>query len=159
MYFPTHRVAVGALVIGEEDKILMIRHPTRGWEFPGGHVEIGETLIQALKREVTEETGISIEVGSLVGIHSNISVGIQYDGVSSMPPCVNIDFITKAVSGDLILSSESIDIGWFEKRDIFGMVTYPTLRDRFNFMLNYSGKAIYRAYTRNPYAICEEYYI
>lgn len=159
MYFPTHRVCVGALVINKEDKILMIKHPMRGWEFPGGHVEIGETLVQALKREVIEETGISVEVGSLVGIHSNISVGIQYDGVSALPPSVNIDFIAKAVSGDLTLSSESIDIGWFEKRRTLEMVTHPTLRDRLNFMLNYEGKAIYRAYTRNPYAIFEEYYI
>jgi len=37
--------------------ILMVRHPDRGWEFPGGHVEEGETAEQALLRELMEEVG------------------------------------------------------------------------------------------------------
>jgi 8-oxo-dGTP pyrophosphatase MutT (NUDIX family) len=37
--------------------ILMVRHPDRGWEFPGGHVEEGETPEQALMRELEEEVG------------------------------------------------------------------------------------------------------
>ncbi len=37
--------------------ILMVRHPDRGWEFPGGHVEEGETPEDALMRELQEEVG------------------------------------------------------------------------------------------------------
>ena len=37
--------------------ILMVRHPDRGWEFPGGHVEEGETPETALMRELQEEVG------------------------------------------------------------------------------------------------------
>lgn len=37
--------------------ILMVQHPERGWEFPGGHIEEGETPEQALNREMEEEVG------------------------------------------------------------------------------------------------------
>ena len=44
--------------------ILMVQHPERGWEFPGGHVEDGETAEDALEREMMEEVG---GIGTLVG--------------------------------------------------------------------------------------------
>ncbi|MEA2487757.1 MAG: 8-oxo-dGTP diphosphatase [Actinomycetota bacterium] len=65
------QVAVGAIVI-DDDKLLMIRRgvePGRGlWTIPGGRVEHGELLAQALRREVLEETGLEVEPGDLVGI-------------------------------------------------------------------------------------------
>lgn len=55
-----------------DEKLLMVRRgndPGRGlWSLPGGRVEHGEYLGDALKREVAEETGLSIDVGDLVGI-------------------------------------------------------------------------------------------
>ena len=43
--------------VTHEGNILMVRHPDRGWEFPGGHVEEGETPEAALMRELQEEVG------------------------------------------------------------------------------------------------------
>ncbi|MDQ3876841.1 MAG: NUDIX domain-containing protein [Actinomycetota bacterium] len=65
------QVAVGAIVI-DSDELLMIRRaadPGRGlWTIPGGRVENGELLAEALKREVLEETGLEVDPGDLVGI-------------------------------------------------------------------------------------------
>jgi mutator protein MutT len=64
-------VGVGA-IITRDDHLLMVRRakdPGRGlWSIPGGHVEAGEYLTDALVREVMEETSLEVEVGQLVGI-------------------------------------------------------------------------------------------
>ncbi len=69
MTVPKHIVAVSGLVRNTDGKILLIRGPHRGWEFPGGQVEEGENLIKALKREIKEESGVNASIGSLVGVY------------------------------------------------------------------------------------------
>ncbi|WP_112244085.1 MULTISPECIES: NUDIX hydrolase [Kribbella] len=62
---------VGALVYDDEHRLLLVQRanePGRGlWSLPGGRVEPGEDDSTALTREVAEETGLAVEVGSLVG--------------------------------------------------------------------------------------------
>ena len=54
----THFVSVAALVSNDDNEILLIKSPKRGWEYPGGMVEPGETFEEALLREIKEESGI-----------------------------------------------------------------------------------------------------
>jgi 8-oxo-dGTP diphosphatase len=65
------QIAVGAIVI-HDDALLMVQRandPGKGlWSLPGGRVEHGEFLADALRREVKEETGLEVEVGELAGI-------------------------------------------------------------------------------------------
>ncbi len=159
MIFPTHIVGVGGLITNEEGKILMMNNPKKGWEFPGGQVEVGETLTEALVREVKEETGINIEVLSLVSVNSSISVGVQYDGVSQLPTIVTIDFIGRALSGEPTTSEESIEVGWFDKEEVIHMADRQSVKDRLKFLLNYDGKVVYRAYEKNPYVVKEEVFV
>ena len=56
---------VGALIVNKEGKILLVK--SHKWfdkyTLPGGHIEVGETMIEAVKREVKEEVGLDIQVG------------------------------------------------------------------------------------------------
>lgn len=62
-------VAVGGIVI-VDGRALLIRRgqpPREGeWSIPGGHLELGETLTEALEREMLEETGLHVRVGPLI---------------------------------------------------------------------------------------------
>ena len=65
---------VGAAVIRRAGEVLVARRPANGllggmWEFPGGKVEPGEELPQALQREIREELGAGIEVSSEIGVY------------------------------------------------------------------------------------------
>lgn len=63
-------LAVGAVVIRGTDLLLVQRAtaPEQGrWSLPGGRVEVGETMADAVVREVREETGLDVECGPLVG--------------------------------------------------------------------------------------------
>jgi len=64
------RVAVSALIFDEERILLAHRRDIDWWNLPGGGMEVGETVDEAIRREVREETGLEVEVESLVGVYS-----------------------------------------------------------------------------------------
>jgi len=56
-------------VLVRDGRVLLVRHERKGetyWVVPGGHVEVGEPLAEALKREFTEEIGLAVRVNDLV---------------------------------------------------------------------------------------------
>ena len=65
------RVAVSALIFDDEGRVLLAqRRDIDWWNLPNGGMEAGETVDEALQREVMEELGVAIEVGQLVGVYS-----------------------------------------------------------------------------------------
>lgn len=51
---------------------MLIKSPRRGWEYPGGMVEPGETFQDALLREIKEEAGIDVEITGFIGLCKNV---------------------------------------------------------------------------------------
>lgn len=149
MNHPKHIVAVSGLVNHPNGQVLLIRSPHRGWEFPGGQVEEGEDLIEALQREIKEESGVNASIGSLVGVYSNIR----------SPSKVMFGFLGEYVSGELTTSDESIETRWIERDSILNKVTNPIVHDRIKDMLDFNGQIIYRVYTTDPYKIYQQFYI
>jgi 8-oxo-dGTP diphosphatase len=109
--------------------------PWRGWEFPGGRVEEGEDLIEALISEVKEETGLDVEVGPLISVYSNLKM-----------PTVIFGFRCKYISGELKTSEETLDFKWSSRDNVTEFISHPALIDRAQDMLNFSGTITYRSY-------------
>ena len=105
-------VAVGGL-IESGDKVLLVKRgkaPGKGlWSIPGGVVKLGETLHDALKREILEEIGLKISVGRLIGVFEVIEKddhGISFHYVI-------VDYLCNVESGKLKAGSDAADARWF----------------------------------------------
>ena len=105
-------VGVGAVVL-DDDRVLLIKRghaPLKGqWSLPGGGVETGETLEDAIAREVLEETGVTIDVGPIVEVLDRISRDV--DGRVEHH-FVLIDFVARPIGGLLRSASDADDAAW-----------------------------------------------
>jgi 8-oxo-dGTP diphosphatase len=72
MGIPMPTLGVFAAIFDDRERILCVRmnYATRAWTTPGGRVEVGESPIAALKREVLEECGLDVVEDGLVGVYS-----------------------------------------------------------------------------------------
>ncbi|MCL2213208.1 MAG: NUDIX hydrolase [Oscillospiraceae bacterium] len=68
MKFPTHIVAAAGCVEDKDGNILLVKTHHRGWEIPGGQIDVGENLEEGVLREILEESGITATVRRLVGV-------------------------------------------------------------------------------------------
>jgi 8-oxo-dGTP diphosphatase len=142
---PTHLVSVAALVTNNKGEILLVNSPWRGWEYPGGLIEPGETFQDALKREIREEAGVEIEITGFVGICKNIEKDI-----------VNIDFTAKYIGGTLTTSEESTEVIWATPEKAMELITFPLTKKRLSNMLSGQKEAALFCFRRDPFTVVED---
>ncbi|TCZ79317.1 NUDIX hydrolase [Paenibacillus albiflavus] len=121
---PKHIVSAAAIVINGKNELLLIKGPRRGWEMPGGQVEVGESLTHAAIRETKEESGIDIEIIKFCGIFQNVGNSI-----------CNTLFLAKPIGGELIRSSESLESGFFPIDEALDKVDWKDFRQRIEYCL------------------------
>jgi ADP-ribose pyrophosphatase YjhB (NUDIX family) len=121
-------VAVGAVVRNDRGEILLIERTDNGlWALPGGAQEIGESVKDAVRREVREETGIEVEVTGLTGIYP--AHVIAYDD-GEVRQEFSLCFAARPVSGSLRPSSESRQAQWVAPDQVSGLNIHPSMRLR-----------------------------
>jgi ADP-ribose pyrophosphatase YjhB (NUDIX family) len=110
--------AVGAIVL-HEGKLLLVkrdREPARGrWSLPGGRVMLGESLTEAVVREVREETGVDVDVDGLCGLAEWISRG---DDTAVDHHYVIIDYYATARSTTLTPGDDAADARWVSMAEL-----------------------------------------
>lgn len=98
--------AVAAIVRNEAGDILLIERTDNGrWALPGGAQDLGESVVDAVRREVEEETGLTVEVTGISGIYSDPKHVIAYDD-GEVRQEFSICFHARALAGTVRPSSE-----------------------------------------------------
>jgi 8-oxo-dGTP diphosphatase len=112
-------VGVGAVVVDPDGRVLLVKRrnePLAGrWSLPGGLVDVGESLESAVRREVQEETGIEVEVGSLVDAVERVLR--DADGRVAWH-YVLLDYACRPIGGALSAGSDAADAAYVELRDL-----------------------------------------
>jgi 8-oxo-dGTP pyrophosphatase MutT (NUDIX family) len=113
-----HPGAFAVIYDATRTKLLLVcRADNHKWVLPGGGMERGESIAECCIREVWEETGLHVEVGSLVGVYSTPHRVVAYsDGRTRQ----TVSFVLEAtiVGGDLAATEEMGDFGYFGVSDL-----------------------------------------
>jgi len=122
-------LAVSAAIV-RDGKFLLVRRarpPAQGlFTLPGGVVELGETLKQAVEREVREETGMTVEPVALAGFREAVVRDAQ-DRVERH--FVILSFAARWQAGEPVLNEELSEAHWIEPAALAGLTTTPGLAE------------------------------
>jgi 8-oxo-dGTP diphosphatase len=117
-------VGVGAVIVKDGKAIIIKRanEPYRGqWSIPGGRVELGESLVDAVRREMKEETGLDVAVGPLIEVFERIQ---RQDG-RVQHHFVIVDYLCTCVGGALCAGDDADDAVWVTSEQL----THYDIRD------------------------------
>lgn len=124
-------LATNAVIFDEAGYVLLTQRQDNGfWCLPGGIMEPGESVAEAVVREVREETGLVVTPVHLVGVYSDPNLLVTYPDGTAYHPVV-LCFRCEVLEGSLQLSAETIDVRFFPLDDLPPMVKphYQRLKD------------------------------
>jgi ADP-ribose pyrophosphatase YjhB (NUDIX family) len=128
-------VAVTVAIRNTHGELLLIERTENGlWALPGGGQDIGESVVQAARREVHEETGIAVEITGLSGIYSGPKHVIAYED-GEVRQEFSLCFRAKPVSGELRSSFESRQARWVSPDSLPDLKIHPSMRLRIDHAL------------------------
>lgn len=128
-YPDSPRLAVGGVVIRGR-RVLLVRRakaPSKGqWAIPGGRVELGETLQEAVEREVFEETGVRVQAGEICHVFDVVR---RDDAGRVRFHYVIVDLVAEYVSGEPQAADDASEAGWLTPDELRDLTVNRNTRD------------------------------
>jgi 8-oxo-dGTP diphosphatase len=124
-----HTLCAGAVVTDDAGRLLVVlraNEPGRGrWSLPGGRVEPGELPADAAAREVAEETGLQVAIGTLLGV-----VDREYVDADGRSVTLEIhDYAARVVGGELSAGDDAVDVRWMSAAELAAAPLAPRLME------------------------------
>ncbi len=119
---------VGAYIFDKRGRLLLIRTPKldNKWMVPGGHIERGEHVLDAAKREAYEETGLRVRPLGVVAVAESVSAT---SGKFSRRHFIYFETVCRAVSSRVRIDNvEATAYKWFDIGDALSAMEYPVVR-------------------------------
>ena len=111
-------VGVGGVVISDGRALLIKRGypPLQGeWSIPGGTLELGETLLEGVRRELAEETAIEVRIVDLVEVFERV---FRDEAGKVRYHFVILDYLCEAISGSAAAGSDVSDVAWASEAEL-----------------------------------------
>ena len=107
--------AAGAIILNDKNEILLQKRSDDGcWGYPGGGMELGESLLDTLIRETYEETGLKVKNPIFFKVYSGESEHIVYPNQDEVY-YINALYIVREYSGNIsMLDGESLELKFFD---------------------------------------------
>lgn len=113
------------IIVNEKQQVLMLRRTDNDcWCFPGGAIELGESVEEAAKREVYEETGIEITNVSIFGVFSGEKLHYIYPNGDEVY-VVDVVYFTRVVNTKVTIDEESKDFQFFDIHNLPENISPP----------------------------------
>lgn len=108
-----------------DGRVLLIRRghePMKGqWSIPGGALEVGETLLEGVRREVLEETGLVVEPVALIEVLDRIA----RDGEGRVQfHYVLVDYLCRVTGGELCCATDAVEARWASRDELDGVAAF-----------------------------------
>jgi 8-oxo-dGTP diphosphatase len=116
-------VGVSAVVVDGEQLLLVRRGraPAAGlWSFPGGRLELGESIEDGARRELLEECGIEVDLGPLLAV-----VEVVRDEEGSPHHWIVLDYLASVAAGEVVAGDDAEEARWFTLAEIARLMTTP----------------------------------
>lgn len=144
-------VGVGALIVDAQGRLFLAQRGPQAqnerglWEFPGGSVEFGETLADALRREIQEEYGIQIAVGELLDVVDHL---LPDEGQHWVSPT----FLCTILAGEpKICEPEKCSaLGWFYPYEMPSPLTQISQKNLIRYCARMGIQLQFSSYRGNP---------
>jgi 8-oxo-dGTP pyrophosphatase MutT (NUDIX family) len=122
--------AASAIVVNDAGEILLHRRSDNDlWSVPGGAMELGESILQTVVRELKEETGLDVRPGRVTGIYTDPRSVVAFaDG--EVRQQFSVCFLCTIVGGQLAVSSESTELRFVARDAIDQLAISPAVRLR-----------------------------
>ena len=132
--------SVNIVLVDEAEQVLMIRRSDNGnWAFPGGAIDLGESVPQAGIRETAEETGVTCEITGILGTYTDPRHVILYTSDGEARQEFSIVLTRRPVSGEPTTSDESEEVRWVPRDELPTLLMDRSMRIRVEHYLSGAG--------------------